>query len=45
MPRIKHRASELYNSDLPFYPRREKNKIAYSRRKKHKCQNQTSDYD
>lgn len=38
IPRQRRRVSELYSSDLPFQPRREKIKTVYSRRAKHKNQ-------
>lgn len=39
MPRIRRRAWELYNPDLPFHGRRERDQTVYSRRVKHKNRN------
>lgn len=39
VPRIRRRAWELYNPELPFHGRRQRDHTVYSRRTKHKNRN------
>lgn len=36
IPRRRRRASELYDRDSPFKPKRERNRVLYNRKSKHR---------